>query len=101
MVLKNATNEYETCSQTTTCSSSINQKEPAAAINKCLDFFNMSNINVSSCDRKEKVLKEISHLQMLVHNQDFTDLSKSIFQQLISNAHTAKIYFIYHQENNR
>lgn len=63
-----------------------------STINDCLAFFTKSNDkNVNnSCDRKEKVLKEISDLQMLVHNQDFTHLSDSIFQQLIMNLHTAK-----------
>jgi hypothetical protein len=54
----------------------INEVEEASAINECLSFFNATNSqNVSRCDRKDRILKEISNFQILVNNYNFHNVS--------------------------
>lgn len=68
-----------------------NKVEEVSAVNECLSFFNATNSqNVSRCDHKDKILKELSNLQILVNSYDFTPVNDSVFQQVISNLHTAK-----------
>ncbi|XP_050310809.1 uncharacterized protein LOC126746544 [Anthonomus grandis grandis] len=69
----------------------INEVEEVSVMDQCLSSLKATNgETIGRCDQKDRVLKEISHLQTLVHSYDFDSDHDNIFQQVISNIQTAK-----------
>lgn len=94
VVFRNYVNQEQNLMSQNSSDSKINTgsdiTNAQSASNQCLNFFSNNDKNACGYDRKEKILKVISDLQMLVYNQDLNQLSDSVFQQCMSNLQNSK-----------
>ncbi|VEN58334.1 unnamed protein product [Callosobruchus maculatus] len=66
-----------------------NRDNGVIGVSECMDFFTATNVN-PLCDKKERIMKEISDLTMLLNTHDVTKLSDSNFQLILSNLNVTK-----------